>query len=75
MDFEQMMALNGATKKKSDFINFNLYSKKDDSIFLGTLGLLPNTKEAMLSVLSQTFVIKPAGVKSERTVVSASDII
>ena len=73
-----LQALTGGTstaKKQSDFVNYNLYSKKNDA-FLGTCGLLPHTKDAMLSVLSNIFKVEEAGSRSsERPTISTEDII
>ena len=73
-----LQALTGSTnvaKKQSDFVNFNLYSKKNDQ-FLGTVGLLPHTKDAMVSVLSNIFKVEEAGSRtSERPTISTEDII
>ena len=68
-------ASTGSAKKQSDFVNYNLYSKKNDQ-FLGTCGLLPHTKDAMVSVLSNIFKVEEAGSRSsERPTISTEDII
>ena len=73
-----LQALTGGTstaKKQSDFVNYNLYSKKNDA-FLGTCGLLPHTKDAMISVLGNIFKVEEAGLRSsERPTISTEDII
>ena len=73
-----LSALTGGTqsaKKTTEFVNYNLYSKKNDA-FLATVGLLPHTKDAMLSILGNIFKVEEAGTrKSEREVISTEDII
>ena len=73
-----LQALTGGTssaKKQSDFVNYNLYSKKNDQ-FLGTCGLLPHTKDAMLTVLENIFKVEEAGSRTaERPTISTEDII
>ena len=64
-----------SAKKTTEFVNYNLYSKKNDA-FLATVGLLPHTKDAMLSILGNIFKVEEAGSrKSEREVISTEDII
>jgi len=72
-----LQALTGGTpaKKQSDFINYNVYSKKNDA-FLATVGLLPHTKDAMITVLGNIFKVEEAGSRTaERTAISTEDII
>lgn len=72
-----LSALTGGNtaKKTSEFVNYNLYSKKNDA-FLATVGLLPHTKDAMLSILGNIFKVEEAGTrKSEREAISTEDII
>lgn len=64
-----------STKKTTEFVNYNLYSKKNDA-FLATIGLLPHTKDAMLQVLGSVFKVEESGTrKSEREAISTEDII
>ena len=72
-----LSALTGGNtaKKTTEFVNYNLYSKKNDA-FLATVGLLPHTKDAMLSILGNIFKVEGAGTrKSEREAISTEDII
>lgn len=64
-----------ASKKQTEFENYNMYSKKNDA-FLGTVGLLPHTKDAMIAVLSNIFKVELAGSRTtERTAITTEDII
>ena len=66
---------NTNAKNKTEFVNYNLYSKKNDA-FLATVGLLPHTKDAMLSILGNIFKVEESGTrKSERETLSTEDII
>lgn len=72
-----LSALTGGNtaKNKTEFVNYNLYSKKTDA-FLATIGLLPHTKDAMLQVLGNIFKVEESGSrKSERETLSTEDII
>ena len=72
-----LSALTGGNtaKKTTEFVNYNLYSKKNVE-FLATVRLLPHTKDAMLSILGNIIKVEESGSrKSEREAISTEDII